>query len=70
MDAIQIKGQELLTPVESAEANRIVGAGYEKIHRLLKGDFALKVSIKVYNKEGKKKKYSINAQIAASTQPF
>ena len=70
MENIQIKGMESLGEEEKKKANKIFEDYYKKIQRKLKNDLSLKIYIKEYNKEGKRKKYSINAEAISSKKIF
>ena len=62
MKEVEITGIEILTEKERAIADKILNEYYKKIQRLMKIPLSLKVNIKEYDKEGKKKKYSINTE--------
>ena len=62
MNKIEIKGIELLDEEEKQIANKLFDGYYPKIERIAKNDLLLKVHIKEYDKDGKKSKYSINAE--------
>ncbi len=60
--AVEIIKAEILDEKERETADRLIDEYYSKIQRMLKNDFLLKIHFKEYDKEGKKKKYSINAE--------
>ncbi len=62
MKEVEIKGLELLDEKEQETAERVLKDYYPKIQRTVKTPLSLKVHIKEYKKEGKGKKYSINAE--------
>jgi len=67
---IQVKGIELLDEQENKTANKLFEEYYTKIQRKIKNSLSLKIHIKEYNKEGKRKKYSINAEAISSGAVF
>ncbi len=60
--ATEIINVEILNEKEREIADRLIDEYYSKIQRIIKKDFLLKVHFKEYDKDGKKKKYSINAE--------
>jgi hypothetical protein len=60
---LKTKGMELLSEKEKQIADKLLNEYYEKIKRQIKKDFTFKIHFKEYDKEGEKKKYSINAEI-------
>ena len=70
MQPIQIKGIDILTEQEKRLANKLLNEYFPKIKRQVKNIISLKVHIKEYEKEGKRKKYSINIKIINSTDVF
>lgn len=58
--AVEMTKVEILDEKEKETANRLIGEYYSKIQRMLKTDILLKIHFKEYDKDGKKKKYSIN----------
>jgi uncharacterized protein YnzC (UPF0291/DUF896 family) len=62
---LQTKGMELLTEKEKQIADKLLNEYYEKIKRQIKKDFTFRINFKEYDKEGEKKKYSINAEVLA-----
>ena len=67
---LQTKGMELLSEKEKQIADRLLNEYYEKIKRQIKNDFTLKVNFKEYEKDGKNKKYSIDAEIIFPGKKF
>ncbi|MDO8528273.1 MAG: hypothetical protein Q7S06_00050 [Nanoarchaeota archaeon] len=63
---LQTKGLELLSEKEQQIADKLIKEYYEKIKRQIKKDFKFRIHFKEYDKEGEKKKYSINAEVLAS----
>ena len=63
MEPIQIKGTNILTEDEKKLANKLLNEYYPKIQRQIKNIISLQVHIKEYEKNGKRKKYSINVKI-------
>lgn len=70
MEQIQVKGIESFDEKEKKTINKLLKDYYKKLQRKIKNDFSLKVYIKEYNKEGKRKKYSINAEVVSSGKTF
>ncbi len=70
MQPIQIKGIDILTEQEKRLANKLLNEYFPKIERKIKNIISLKVHIKEYEKEGERKKYSINIKIINSTDVF
>ncbi len=70
MEPIEIKGIDILTEEEKRLANKLLNEYYPKIQRQIKNIISLKVHIKEYKKEGRRKKYSINIKIINSTDVF
>src|SRR4030043_103202 len=62
MKNIEVINIEILNEEERAIADKLLNEYYLKIQRLIKTPLSLKVHIKEYDKEGKKKKYSINIE--------
>ncbi len=63
---LQTKGMELLNEKEKQIADKLLNEYYEKIKRQIKKDFIFRINFKEYDKDGKNKKYSINAEVLAS----
>jgi ribosome-associated translation inhibitor RaiA len=59
----EVKGEEKLTETELEAINKIINENYEKIKRILKSDFSIRLHIKTYDNEGAKRKYSLNMQV-------
>ena len=70
MEQIEIKGIDILTEQEKRLANKLLNEYFPKIERQIKNIISLKVHIKEYKKQGKRKKYSINIKIINSTDIF
>ena len=70
MEQIQVKGMESLDEQEKRTANKLFDEYYTKIQRKIKNSLSLKIYIKEYNKDGKRKKYSINAEAISSGKVF
>lgn len=70
MQAIEIKGVELLDDKEKETANQLLNEYYPKIKIKLKNILSLKAHIKEYHKEGKRKKYSIHVEAIAPAKIF
>jgi hypothetical protein len=70
MEQIQVKGIELLDEQEKKTADKLFGEYYIKLQRKMKSTLSLKIYIKEYNKEGKRKKYSINLEAISSGKTF
>lgn len=62
MERIKLKGEELLNEEEKKIVNKLLEGYYPKIERIAKNDLLLRAHIKEYDQDGKKKKYSINAE--------
>ena len=65
MEEIQVKGIENLDEKEKATLDKISSDCFKKIKRKF-NDLSLKIHIKQYNVEGKRKKYSINVDALSS----
>jgi hypothetical protein len=75
MEGIEIKGIELLNEEQKWEFNKEIEKYKEKLKWKTKSDFVLKFVIKEYShkaddKDNKRKKYSIQAQIKGETRTF
>lgn len=70
MEAIQYIGIEQLTPEERAILDKLSAEYYDTIQRSLKNLTSIIIHIKEYNKEGKRKKYSVNVRAVAPTAIF
>ena len=68
--AIEFTGTELLTGTEKATANKLINEYYGKIQRELKNPTILKVHVKEHEKDGNRKKYSINVQAIIAKKVF
>lgn len=66
-DLLQFVGLNELEPMEQELVQRVSTENFEKIKRMLKNITKVKVQIKVYDKEGKRKKYSIHIQASSAT---
>jgi len=62
MEPIKIKGIALLNDEEKETVNKLLDEYYKKIQRQTKKIISLKIHFKEYKKDGKRKKYSINAE--------
>lgn len=67
MAEIKVNGIELLDEKEKEAATRLLNEYIPKIERLLKKEFVLEVYFKEHEKDGKRKKYSIDAKAVSST---
>src|SRR3989344_1832916 len=65
-EQIQVKGIELLDEKEKKIADKLLDEYYTKVQRKIKNLTSLKIHIKEYNKDGKRKKYSINAETVSA----
>lgn len=65
-----VKGFEILDEKEKAVADKLFQEYHKKIERKVKRRVPLKIHIKEYNKEGKRKKYSINLEVLSSGKVF
>ncbi len=70
MEPIQIVGIKELDEPEKDIVNKLANEYFLKFKRELQNFTSLVVHIKCYNKDGKKKKYSINARIISPTRMF
>lgn len=61
---------EILNDKERIIAKKLFNEYYLKVQRLVKNSFSLKVHIKEHEKEGKKRKLSINAKVICSGKVF
>lgn len=64
-EVIQFVGVSDLEPAEQAIVNKLASEYYEKFKRGVQNMASLKVHVKTYENEGKKKKYSINTMLVA-----
>ncbi|MBN1644892.1 hypothetical protein JW851_02540 [Candidatus Woesearchaeota archaeon] len=69
-DILQFVGLKTLEPMEQELVQRISTENFEKIRRMLKNITKVKVQIKTYEKQGKRKKYSIHLQARAPGGPL
>lgn len=60
---IHISGLKLLTNEEKDLANKILNKFYNKIQRHFKNEVSIECHIKEYEKEGKRKKFSVHIRI-------
>lgn len=70
MDAIEVKGADLLSEQEKILANKILNEYYPRIQRMLKNLTSLRLYVKEYDKGGKRHKYSFNIEVVSATQKF
>ena len=70
MEAIEVKGAEFLTEKEKALSNKILNEYYVRIQRQLKNMASLRLHVKEYQKEGKRRKYSMRVEAIAPTRKF
>ena len=70
MEAIEVKGIEVLTPSQKRSTNKLLNEYYVRIQRQLRNFASLRVHIKAYEKEGSRKKYSIRAEAISPTRKF
>lgn len=59
---IEIINIEILDEKEKKIADKLLGEYHKKIQRLVKNPLSLKIHIKEYDRDGKKSKYSLNAE--------
>jgi len=75
MENVEIKGAEILKESEVFELNKEIEGYAEKINWRTKSDFALKLVIKANSKktddkDNKRRRYSLQAQIKGETHSF
>ena len=70
MEQIEITGLDILTEEEKKLSDKLLNEYYPKIQRQVKNIITLKVHIKEYEKNGERKKYSINIKVINSTDVF
>jgi hypothetical protein len=75
MDGIEIRGIEFLNESQKQELDKETAKYKEKLKWKTKSDFVLKLVIKEYahkaeDKDNKRKKYSLQAQIKGATHSF
>ncbi len=70
MELIQIKGIKNLIDEEKKLFNKLLNEYYPKIQRKLKNIIFLEVHIKKYEKDGKRKKYTINIKVVDGANVF
>ena len=69
-EVIQFTGLKELDSLAQGRVKEISAFYYDKIKRSLKSITTLKVHIKVYKKEGSRKKYSVHVKAIAPTKIF
>ncbi|RLE44640.1 hypothetical protein DRJ22_05690 [Candidatus Woesearchaeota archaeon] len=69
-EVIQFIGLNKLTAEEQATVQELTTEYFKKIKRSLNNLINIALQIKTYEKEGKRKKYSINLRINAPTKEF
>ncbi len=69
-DMLQFVGLKTLKPMEQELVQRVSTENFEKIKRMLHNITKVKVQIKTYEKDGKRKKYSIHLQARAPGGPL
>jgi len=70
MSDVEITNAEILTETEKKIVEKLLNEYESKFQREIKTLERLKIEFKEYDKEGKKKKYSINSQIIFSGKIF
>lgn len=70
MAEIKLVGAEFLTIKERQIADNLIKEYSEKIQRQIKNEFTFKIHFKEYEKDGKNKKYSIDAEIIFPGKKF
>ena len=70
MEPIQVKGMEVLDEKEKKVSEKLFGEYYTKLQRKIKNPLSLKIYVKEYNTEGKRKKYSLNVEAVSSGKAF
>ena len=70
MELIQIVGLEQLEKSEKDDIKRLVNEHFTKIQRHLKNIEGIVLNIKEYNKEGKRKKFSLHLRAIAPIHIF
>lgn len=66
MENIEVINLGILNEKEKAIADKLFNEYYSKIQRLVKTPLSLRIDIKEYKKEGKGKKFSLNAEAVFS----
>jgi ribosome-associated translation inhibitor RaiA len=70
MDPINVTGIKELNDIEKQAVNKMANEYYTKIQRLVSNAVSLLIHVKVYKKEGKRKKYSLKLKVVAPTRIF
>lgn len=70
MEPIQIIGIKELDEFELPLVNKLANEYYQKIQRELQNVTSVVIHVKCYEKEGKRKKYSIHVRVIAPTRIF
>ena len=70
MEAIEVKNAEILTAQEKRVANKLLNEYYPRIQRQLKNMTSLKLNVKEYKREGKKRKYSMKLEVISPARKF
>lgn len=63
MEPIEFINLAILSEEEKKIAGVLLNEYFPKIQRLIKNDISLKIHFKEYEKDGKKRKYSLNAEV-------
>lgn len=67
---VEITGFDLLNESEKKDAVMIVEEGFKKLKKKLKEASRLKIRIKVYSPEGKKRKFSLDLELFFGSSHF
>ena len=70
MEPIEVNGTELLNSKEKEIANRLFNEYYPKIQRLIRNVVSLKVYIREHEKEGQRRKFSVNVEAVCPRKTF
>ena len=70
MEAIEVKGVEILTEREKRLSNKLLNEYYLRVQRQLKNFTSLRLHVKEYKKEGKSKKYSMRIEAISPARKF
>lgn len=65
-----VSNLEILTEEEREIAKKLFDEYYLKIERIIKNDFSLKVHFKEHEKEGRRRKLSVNVEVVSSGKVF
>ena len=69
-ELITIKGIDQLSEKERSIVKNLVNKRFDKIERETRNETSIKVVVKEYDKEGKRKKYSVDITVTSATKRY